>query len=76
MKYLLTILLFCSCSTTKTYLLDGSESKGNIVKWQWKVSGANYGDSVKTRVTAKKVTVELVVTDNLGRKDSATLKIR
>lgn len=53
-------------------MLDGSESTGSIVKYQWKVSGVNYDDSVRTRITTKKATVELIVTDSLGRKDTAT----
>lgn len=77
MKCLLTILLFCSCTTTKTYLLDGSESTGNIVKYEWKINGLQYDNGITTSANIKRVaTVELIVTDNKGLKDTAKTTIR
>ena len=77
MKYLLIILLFCSCATTKTYLLDSSESTGNLVARQWKVNGYNYDTAISTYVTIKKSTpIELIVTDSLKRKDTAKTTIK
>lgn len=77
MKYLLTILLFCSCSTTKTFLLDSSESTGNLVARQWVVNGSQYDTAIKTYVTIKKSTpIELIVTDNQQRKDTAKTTIK
>lgn len=77
MKYLLTILLFCSCSTTKTFLLDSSESTGNLVARQWVINGILYDTAIITYVTIKKSTpVELIVTDSLKRKDTAKTTIQ
>lgn len=75
MKYLLTILLLASCTTTKTFLLDGSQSQRNIVKYEWKVNDERLS-GVKTQAQFKKATITLIVTDDKGRKDTATIKIR
>lgn len=77
MKWLLTILLFCSCATTKTYLLDSSQSIGSLTNRQWKVNGYNYDTAISTYVTIKKSTpIELIVTDSLKRKDTAKTTIK
>lgn len=72
MKYLFTIFLFCSCATTtKTYILDSSQSEGNLVKRDWRMNGVQYDTGITTTVTIKNsVIAELIVTDSLGRKDS------
>ena len=76
MKWLLIILL-CSCTTTKTYLLDSSQSIGSLTNRQWKVNGYNYDTAISTYVTIKKSTpIELIVTDSLKRKDTAKTTIR
>jgi hypothetical protein len=76
MKYLLIILL-CSCNSTKSFVLDGSQSQGNIVKYEWKVNGLQYDNSKSTSLNVKRIaTVELIVTDNLGRSDTAIKVIR
>jgi len=73
MKYLMLILL-CSCTvarkpTVEYIIVDGSGSEGNIVKYQWngKVKG------VRDTLEAKNK-IQLIVTDNKGRKDTAYLK--
>ena len=66
------IVFFCSCSTTKTYLLDSSQSTGNIVKREWLIDGFYYDSTLKTMITVKKkFKTTLIVTDNLGRKDTS-----
>jgi hypothetical protein len=71
MKYLLIILLF-GCNTTKSFVLDGSQSQGNIVKYEWKVNGLQYDNSKSTSLNIKRIaTVELIVTDDKGRSDTA-----
>lgn len=77
MKYVLIILLFASCTATKTFLLDGSKSEGNIVKYEWKINDRKLSNNESTTVDFKQaVMVKLIVTDSEGRKDSAILKIR
>lgn len=56
-------------------MLDGSQSQGNIVKYEWKVNNERLS-GVKTQVQFKKATITLVVTDDKGRKDTATIKIQ
>lgn len=74
MRYLLLILL-CSCSTTKTVIVDGSESEGHIVKYEWKMKDSN-SNGIRATFQAKKgATIMLIVTDRVGLKDTATLKI-
>ena len=77
MRFIAIILLLCSCNTTKSFVLDGSQSTGNIVKYEWKVNGFNYDDNVSTSVNIKRIaTIELIVTDDKGRSDTATKIIR
>jgi len=75
MRYLLIILL-CSCTTTKKFILDGSESKGNIVKYEWNIDGSKLRGISTSVETKKKITVQLIVTDDKGRKDTATTIIK
>jgi len=75
MRVLLTIIILSSCSSTKTFLLDGSESQGNIVNYEWKVNSERL-NGIKTKAQFKKATITLIVTDSLGRKDTATIKIK
>lgn len=76
MKWLLIIFLF-GCNSTKTFFLDGSKSEGNIVKYEWKINGFNYDDRISTSVNVKKIaTIELIVTDDKGRSDTAIKTIR
>jgi len=75
MRYLLVILL-CSCTTTKNYILDGSKSQGNIVKYEWSIDGSKlHGITNKVEIK-RKITVQLIVTDDKGRKDTATTIIK
>jgi len=75
MRYLLIILL-CSCTTTKNYILDGSKSQGNIVKYEWNIDGSKLRGISTSVETKKKITVQLIVTDDKGRKDTATTTIK
>jgi len=76
MRWLVVILLF-GCNSTKSFVLDGSQSQGNIVKYEWKVNGLQYDNSKSTSLNIKRIaTVELIVTDNLGRSDTAIKVIR
>ena len=75
MRYLLVILL-CSCTTTKNYILDGSKSQGNIVKYEWNIDGSRLRGISTSVETKKKITVQLIVTDDKGRKDTATTIIK
>lgn len=71
MKYLFLIFFLTSCATTKTFILDSSQSEGNLIKRDWKINGVYYDSGMTTTVVVKsKITAELVVTDSLGRKDS------
>lgn len=81
MRFLLIILLFCACNTSrkviderKAVIVDGSESQGNIVKYQWNGSTVS-----KVRDTIRLdgvTTIQLIVTDDKGRKDTATTTIK
>jgi hypothetical protein len=52
--------------------LDGSQSQGNIVKYEWKVNGFQYDNGKSTSLNIKRIaTVELIVTDDKGRSDTA-----
>jgi hypothetical protein len=76
MRWLLIILLF-GCNTTKSFVLDGSQSQGNIVKYEWKVNGFQYDNGKSTSLNIKRIaTVELIVTDDKGRSDTAIKVIR
>ena len=76
MKYLL-IILFFGCNPTKSFVLDGSQSQGNIVKYEWKVNGFQYDNGKSTSLNIKRIaTVELIVTDDKGRSDTAIKVIR
>lgn len=79
----MTILFvwFCSCSptksSTKTYILDSSESTGNLVERQWWIYGAKYDTAIATQVTiTKPILAKLIVIDNKGRKDSVTQQVK
>jgi hypothetical protein len=57
--------------------LDGSQSQGNIVKYEWKVNGFQYDNGKSTSLNVKRIaTVELIVTDDKGRSDTAIKVIR
>lgn len=81
MKYLLAILLvvlIASCTTSRiggsyqTFVLDASKSEGNIVAWQWWINGFYYDNKVSTTVSIKQATsIQLIVIDETGRKDTA-----
>ena len=86
MKYLFTILFFCSCTTTAIIHLDGSKSydpDGYIEKYQWNQIGGYYvvinssSSAVTTAKTKNKgtYTFELIVTDNQGATSKDTTKI-
>ena len=75
MRFLLAIMILSSCTSTKTFLLDGSASQGNIVKYEWQVNNERLS-GVKTKAQFKKATIMLIVTDDMGRKDTATIKIK
>ena len=71
MRWLVVILLF-GCNSTKSFVLDASQSQGNIVKYEWKVNGFQYDNSKSTSLNIKRIaTVELIVTDDKGRSDTA-----
>jgi hypothetical protein len=68
----LVIILFFGCNPTKSFVLDGSQSQGNIVKYEWKVNGFQYDNGKSTSLNIKRIaTVELIVTDDKGRSDTA-----
>jgi PKD repeat protein len=72
MRFIAIILLLCSCTTTKSFVLDASQSKGNIVSYEWKVNGYYYDSSITTSINVKRImTVQLIVTDDRGLKDTA-----
>jgi hypothetical protein len=71
------MIVCSSCATTKTFYLDSSLSQGNLVKREWKVNWLQYDSSMVTSIKTKKtLSVQLIVTDNLGRKDTAIKVIR
>lgn len=82
MRWTATILIVClfACSPTKpskTYILDSSESTGNLVGRQWWIDGAKYDTAIAPQVTiTKPILAKLIVIDNKGRKDSVTQQVK
>lgn len=58
-------------------MLDGSKSTGNITNYEWRINGVQYDEGMSTSINIKKaITIELIVTDNKGLKDTAKTTIR
>lgn len=85
MKWLLIILLFVGCTTVYSVTLDcspsyvsGGRGNGYFTKYEWKGDGLVYDDSPVVKavgITRGSHQWQVIVTDNLGNKDSSIIKV-
>lgn len=83
MKWIFTIIFFCSCTTTKTIgRLQGRVVRGNVVKFQWRSLNGVRLDAPNGYFTTFKVNkvgtyqFELTGFDSSGNYGKDTIKIQ